>query len=360
MTGTINNISDSSQAENGGPSNGSANAGRGQLEKTDAFQTACSTVRKLTDGLTTVIKGRDDTIKLVLSALVADGHVLLEDYPGSGKTTLTKTLGGLIAKDGNEVDGDHVLPFRRIQFTPDMLPGDVLGVNIFEPKTGRFDFLHGPIFAHVVLADEINRTGPKVQAAFLECMAEKQVTIDNVTYPLDELFFVVGTQNPLDIAGTYPLPLVQLDRFLFKIPMSYVDAETEYDILAQHDTIKRAVVEVKPVCSRSDIIHARSVAQNVYIAPALRKAVVDIVQATRNNTLLQFGASTRAAIMLQEALRGWALVNERDYCKEDDLKFLAQFVLLHRLRFHGGAGEPAEALKQLMNPHIEALIAAGL
>jgi len=175
---------------------------------------------RLVNGLEAVIKGRGDTIKLILTALFADGHALLEDYPGSGKTTLAKTLGRLISKDikSGSVSPEYseaIIPFRRIQFTPDMLPGDVLGVNIFEPREGTFRFLHGPIFAHIVLADEINRTGPKVQAAFLECMAEKQVTIDNRTYPLHTLFFVLGTQNPLDFAGTYPLPLVQLDRFLF-------------------------------------------------------------------------------------------------------------------------------------------------
>jgi MoxR-like ATPase len=160
---------------------------KGDLEK------AAQVARNLTTAISSVIRGRQDTIQLVLCALFADGHALLEDYPGSGKTTLAKTLGRLISKshDGR----GEILPFRRIQFTPDMLPGDVLGVNIFDTKSGKFQFIHGPIFAHVVLADEINRTGPKVQAAFLECMAEKQVTIDNVTHPLDDLFFVLGTQT---------------------------------------------------------------------------------------------------------------------------------------------------------------------
>lgn len=270
------------------------------------FATAVKTAQVLVEGLRKVIRGRDDTIRLVITALIADGHILLEDYPGSGKTTLTKALGGLIAKDGQEHGGDHILPFRRIQFTPDMLPGDVLGVNIFEPKSGQFRFLYGPVFAHVVLADEINRTGPKVQAAFLECMAEKQVTIDNHTYLLDDLFFVVGTQNPLDIAGTYPLPLVQLDRFLFKIPMSYVDKSTEIEILAEHETIAQSLHNVSPVCTRSDVLAARHAASEVRVAPTIREAIVSTVQATRNNPLLQFGASTRAALMWQNALRAWA------------------------------------------------------
>jgi len=302
----------------------------------------------------------------VIAALVADGHVLLEDYPGSGKTTLSKTLGGLIGPDSPGTSrfptraSDPIVSFRRIQFTPDMLPGDVLGVNIFDPKTGQFSFMHGPVFAHIVLADEINRTGPKVQAAFLECMAEKQVTMDNVTRPLDQLFFVLGTQNPLDIAGTYPLPQVQLDRFLLKVPMSYVDAATECAILESHSEIREGSTSVKPVCSRSDILAARRVCEQVHIAPALREALVEIVQTTRANPIIQFGASTRAALMLQTAIRAWALVQERDHATEDDLRYMAPYVLLHRLRFHAGAGESRKALETIMQPALERLVRRGL
>lgn len=324
------------------------------------FSTAIDLSKRLAAALGSVIKGRDDTIQLVIAALFADGHVLLEDYPGSGKTTLTKALGKLIARDVPATTPEHIVAFRRVQFTPDMLPGDVLGVNVFDPTSGKFHFVHGPVFAHVVLADEINRAGPKVQAAFLECMAEKQVTIDNVTHPLDQLFFVLGTQNPLDIAGTYPLPLVQLDRFLLKIPMSYVDAATEYAILEQHAAIVSSADSLAPVCCRSDILAARAVTTQVFLTPELRTAIVDIVQATRGNPLLQFGASTRAAIMLQEAVKGWAIVAGRDYATEDDLKYIAPFVLLHRLKFHGGATEAATALEALMAPHIEKLVRSGM
>ena len=317
---------------------------------------ASTTVSRLCSAIGEVIKGREDTIKLVITALVADGHVLLEDYPGSGKTTLTKTLGKLIRDDRTDDTGKHIHSFRRIQFTPDMLPGDVLGVNVFEPKIGTFKFLHGPIFAHVVLADEINRTGPKVQAAFLECMAEKQVTIDNTTYKLDDLFFVVGTQNPLDIAGTYPLPLVQLDRFLFRIPMSYVDAATEVEILDKHASIVLASDQTPPVCTRSDVLNARRAVDAIFVSPALRNAIVEIVQATRGNPLLQFGASTRAALMLQQGVKAWALVNGRDHADEDDLNFIAPFVLLHRLRFLGGGSEGLAALRDLMKPAMEKLV----
>ena len=324
------------------------------------IENAIATAQALCSTLSKVILGREDTIRLTIAALLADGHLLIEDYPGSGKTTLTKAIGRLIQKDNINPSNEHILAFRRVQFTPDMLPGDVLGVNIFEPKTGQFRFLHGPVFAHVVLADEINRTGPKVQAAFLECMAEKQVTIDNVTHKLDDLFFVVGTQNPLDIAGTYPLPLVQLDRFLFRIPMSYVDPQTEYAILEGHHNIVQQIETLNPVCTRSQVLEARKAVAALEIHPNLRKAIVNIVQATRNNPMLQFGASTRAALMLQSALKAWAVTGGKSYVTEDDLKSVAPFVLGHRLRFHAGAGDQKKALEELMAPHLEGLITAGL
>jgi MoxR-like ATPase len=317
---------------------------------------AISVANKLSAALERVVQGRSDTIRLVITGLLADGHVLIEDYPGSGKTLLTKTLGRLIAKDGQERDAEHILAFRRIQFTPDMLPGDVLGVNVFEPNTGTFRFIHGPVFAHVVLADELNRTGPKVQAAFLECMAEKQVTIDNVTHKLDDLFFVVGTQNPLDLAGTYPLPLVQLDRFLLRIPMSYVNAETEMEILRTHDNIMDAAQTLQPVCTRSEVLQARACVEQVQVADSLRRAIVEIVQNTRNNPSLQFGVSTRAALMVQRALKAWALIHGRDYATEDDLKVVLPPVLLHRMRFHGGVSNPQEAFQDMVRPVLERLI----
>ena len=320
---------------------------------------AIKTVETLSNSLAKVIRGRLDTIKLVLTGLIADGHVLIEDYPGSGKTTLAKTLGRSIDCSAADQQNSHILPFRRIQFTPDLLPSDVLGVNVFEPKSATFRFQHGPIFAHIVLADEINRTGPKVQAAFLECMAERQVTIDNVTYPLDELFFVLGTQNPLDLAGTYPLPLVQLDRFLLKVPMKYVTPETELEILRESEEIKAGVAHVTPCVSREQILQARAAAAEIHIAPGILQAIVDIVQATRTSPLLQFGASTRAAIMLKKALGAFAITEGRDYVNEDDLKFLCPFVFQHRLRFHPGAGDTQEAFQELLRPHLERLITRG-
>jgi MoxR-like ATPase len=163
--------------------------------------------RRLFDRVRAAVRGRDDVIELVLNALLSDGHILLEDFPGSGKTTLAKSLGESILDDRDEAERGYIEAFRRIQFTPDLLPSDVTGTTVFEPQNGTFTYRPGPIFAHVVLADEINRTSPKVQSAMLEAMAEKQVTVDNRTHPLDQLFFVIATQNPLDLAGTYPLPV---------------------------------------------------------------------------------------------------------------------------------------------------------
>lgn len=313
--------------------------------------------QKLLSALRQVIRGKDETLKLLITALFADGHVLLEDYPGSGKTTLAKTLGKIIDSSGTN---DHLKSFKRIQFTPDLLPGDVLGVNIFEPKTGKFKFQPGPVFAHIVLADEINRTGPKVQAAFLECMAEKQVTMDSHTYPLDDLFFVIGTQNPLDMAGTYPLPQVQLDRFLFKIPMSYVDAATEKDILREHQSILKTITDIDPVCAREDILEAREAVLEVQIKELISDAIISTVQASRDTALCRFGLSTRAALMMQQALKAKAIVEGRDYITEDDFKELAPYVFLHRLQSANSLQNEMEILNELLNPAIDKLVSQGI
>jgi len=318
---------------------------------------ASSVSDKLISELTKVIRGRDEAVKLVITALLADGHVLLEDYPGSGKTTLAKTLGRLITSQKTSED---FRSFRRIQFTPDLLPGDVLGVNIFDPESAKFNFQSGPVFAHIVLADEINRTGPKVQSAFLECMAEKQVTIDNHTHQLDDLFFVIGTQNPLDLAGTYPLPLVQLDRFLFKIPMSYVDAETELNILAEHNEITNLTNNIASVVSREEILDVRKEVAEVKVSPLIAQAIVDLVQASRGNSDFQFGLSTRSALMMQRALQAWAIVNGRDYIIEDDFKFLAPYVFNHRLDSNASFTESNEILAKVLNPVVDRLVNSGI
>lgn len=316
---------------------------------------AIQTIQTLRESIKSIIKGRADTIDLVLTGLFADGHVLLEDYPGSGKTTLAKTIGGLIDCSASTSSAD-IVPFRRVQFTPDLIPADVLGVNIFEPKTGTFRFQHGPIFSHIVLADEMNRTGPKVQAAFLECMAERQVTIDNKTYPLDDLFFVLGTQNPLDLAGTYPLPQVQLDRFLLKVPMKYVDRKSELEILKSANEIQAGVTNIKPVVTREAVLEGREAARSVHLKDAVFETIVDIIQDTRTNPMFQYGASTRAGIMFKNALQAYALIQGRDFATEDDLQVLAPYILLHRVKIKSSQENASKVFGDFIAGHVENLI----
>lgn len=313
-------------------------------------------IKKITSTLQQVIKGRNDTIELVLTGLFANGHVLLEDYPGSGKTTLAKTLGNLIDSSAHSHASVPLSSFRRIQFTPDLLPTDVLGLNIFEPKNSSFRFQAGPIFSHVILADEMNRTGPKVQAAFLECMAERQVTIDNTTYPLDDLFFVLGTQNPLDLAGTYPLPMVQLDRFLLKVPMSYASADVELEILKEDSKIKELVSHTTPVVTREEVLSVQAQVKNIHISDKILLSIVAIVQNTRQNPLFLHGASTRSAIMFKQALCSYACIKGRDFVSEDDVKYLAPYVLLHRLKLHCNPQDTKKVFCDFISQHIENLV----
>src|SRR5689334_16709257 len=238
------------------------------------LQGAYGVYQRLYQRLAAAVRGRDDVIDVLLIALLSDGHVLLEDYPGSGKTTLAKSLGDAIIDDSPH---DEIVAFRRIQFTPDMLPSDVTGSLVFDPNTAQFSFRPGPIFAHVVLADEINRTSPKVQSAMLEAMAEKQSTVDNRTRKLDPLFFVIATQNPLDLAGTFPLPSAQLDRFLFKIKMRHIPRDAELEVLASYKTRRAGIGNDLPRATRTEILDARKVSEDmVHVAPEIRECLVDI------------------------------------------------------------------------------------
>lgn len=294
------------------------------------------------------ILGREDTISKVMVGLFSGGHVLLEDYPGSGKTTLAKVISKLISFQ----DVSEIVPFRRIQFTPDLLPSDVLGVTVFDPNNHSFEFHRGPIFANIILADEINRTGPKVQAAFLECMAEGQVTVDNHTYKLDDLFFVIGTQNPLDVAGTYPLPTVSLDRFMLKIPMSYIDAETEFKLISKQSIRGIDFSSIQPVISKEDILDIIKFSNTVEISDSILNLIIEIVQQTRIHPAIQNGASSRAALMFKSALLSYALINERSYVIIDDVKDLAESVLLHRLKFKQSGVTGGEILNSIVNSAI--------
>ena len=308
---------------------------------------------RLGDRLRAAVKGRDDVIELILVALIADGHVLLEDYPGSGKTTLAKTLGDSIADD---LPDDEIAGFRRVQFTPDLLPSDVTGVTIFDGAQNRFFFRRGPIFAYVLLADEINRTSPKVQSALLEAMAEKQVTVDNETHPLDELFFVIATQNPLDLAGTYPLPVAQLDRFLFKIRMENVSREAELDVLLTARQRREGVPESLPRVSRAEVVAARHACHElVYIAPAIHEALVDVARALRADPRVHQGASTRSLVMALPALQARAMIHGRDHVAPADVEALLGPLFRHRLELASDGDDGAPIIVAAAKPGLERL-----
>jgi MoxR-like ATPase len=300
-------------------------------------------VVRLRDRLTSAVKGRDDVIELVLVALIADGHVLLEDYPGSGKTLLAKTLGDSIVDDKPD---DDIPGFRRIQFTPDLLPSDVTGVTVFDTATSAFSFRRGPVFAYVVLADEINRTSPKVQSAMLEAMAEKQVTVDNTTYKLDDLFFVIATQNPLDLAGTYPLPVAQLDRFLFKIRMQDVSRDAELDVLRTAKERRAGVPESLTRVDRAHVVEARKACHDlVHVSQAVHEALVDIARALRSDTRVLQGASTRSLVMALPALQARAMIYGRDHVTPEDVEALLVPIFAHRLELQPGIDESQPVIR---------------
>jgi MoxR-like ATPase len=319
---------------------------------------AYGVVTRLRDRLRAAVRGRDDVIELVITALLADGHVLLEDYPGSGKTTLAKSLGDCIIDDRPD---DDIVTIRRIQFTPDLLPSDVTGTTIFDPNTNRFFFRPGPVFAHVVLADEINRTSPKVQSALLEAMGEKQVTVDNRTRRLDPLFFVIATQNPLDLQGTFPLPSAQLDRFLFKIRMTHIARDAELEILASLRQRKLGAGTDLPRVTRTEIIDARELVESaIHVAPPVRECLVDIANKTRSDPRVLQGASTRALVLMIPALQARALTQVRDHVTPEDIHALAPYVFGHRLELAPGADGIHTVINECIAEPMERLARASM
>jgi MoxR-like ATPase len=317
------------------------------------IQTAKTHIDHLRSRLRHTVKGRDDVIELILVALLSDGHVLLEDYPGSGKTTLAKTLGESIVDD---LPDDDIPDFRRIQFTPDLLPSDVTGMTIFDSDTKQFQFRRGPIFAYVVLGDEINRTSPKVQSSMLEAMAEKQVTVDNVSYPLDELFFVIATQNPLDLAGTYPLPTAQLDRFLFKIKMEFIDRDSEIEVLNSEAERAEPLGDKIPRVNRGNIVLIRRMlSEEIYVNPKINECLVDIARSLRDHPDVSLGVSTRCLVLMKPALRAAALLKGRDYVTEEDISWLAPHVFSHRLSLEMGRRDPQPIIEDCLKKPLEQL-----
>jgi len=285
-------------------------------------------IEKLINNMEKVIRGKRQVLEYLLTTLIAGGHLLIEDVPGLGKTTLAKTIAHLIAIAKTK----KAVAFQRIQCTPDLLPYDITGVDIFDPEHKRFRFLKGPVFTHILLVDEINRTTPKVQSALLEVMAENQVTVGKNTYIMDDLFFVVATQNPVEIQGTYPLPQAQLDRFFMKIAIGYPDEEVEIGIVREDPSLN-IMPKIKPICSIEDILGARRFAKQIYCDERLIQTAVRVSAATRQHRGVELGASPRCSIMLLKALRAYALIKGRGYVIDQDLVKLAPLVVSHRLKF---------------------------
>lgn len=269
--------------------------------------------------IASVIVGNDEVIEHVITALIAGGHVLLEDLPGTGKTMLAKSLAGSINAG-----------FARIQFTPDLLPSDITGIHVYRPQTGDFELKVGPVFAQILLADEINRATPRTQAALLECMEEHQVTLDGETLGLNEPFFVIATQNPIENAGTFPLPEAQLDRFFMKLSMGSMSAEDELAMLERFEA-GRPLDEITPIMDAASVLEMKAQAEKVFIHPVLKKYIVDLCRGTREMPRILAGASPRAELVMMACAKALAYVRGRDYVVPEDIKELAVPVLSHRL-----------------------------
>jgi MoxR-like ATPase len=280
---------------------------------------AAAIAQSIADNVATVIVGKDSVIEQALAALVAEGHILVEDVPGVGKTMLARSLAMSIGGT-----------FSRIQFTPDLLPSDVTGVSVYNQSTGEFSFRSGPIAAQLVLADEINRATPKTQSALLEAMEERQITVDGVTHPLALPFLVIATQNSIEYEGTFPLPEAQLDRFLMRISIGYPQFDEEITIIAQQEHT-HPITDLRAVATPEQVLDLQRVAQNVYVDGLVREYVVGLAEATRAHNDAALGASPRASLGLFRASRAMALVRGRDYVLPDDVKELAPAVLSHRI-----------------------------
>lgn len=286
------------------------------LDKVEAL------IDKVREAVGTVIVGQNDMVQLLLTALLADGHVLLEGVPGVAKTLAAKTLAALVDAK-----------FSRIQFTPDLMPSDVIGTNIFNPKTTDFEFKKGPIFGNIILIDEINRAPAKTQSSLFEVMEERQITSDGVKYKMEEPFVVIATQNPIEQEGTYRLPEAQLDRFMFKIKVDYPNLDQEVEILNRHHASKSEslVKDIVKVLTSTDLAYCRSIVQQVVVEPKLLQYIAQIVQSTRNNPALFLGASPRASLAILQASKALAILKGRDFITPEDIKENIVPVMRHRI-----------------------------
>jgi MoxR-like ATPase len=275
--------------------------------------------KKIIENISGVVVGKDGALELLLVALLADGHVLLEDVPGVGKTLITKCL-------AKSVKGS----FKRIQFTPDLLPADVTGFNVYDQKSGQFIFQPGPVLTNILLADEINRAIPRTQSSLLESMEERQVTIDGKTYPLPKPFLVLATQNPIELEGTFPLPEAQLDRFLLKISLGYPDKPEEMIMLERFQK-DDPFITLEAVADPEQLTNLQQLRKEITISAPVREYITDIVAATRNHESLRFGSSPRGSLGLMRASQGLAALRGRSYVLPDDVKQLVRPVLAHRI-----------------------------
>jgi MoxR-like ATPase len=281
--------------------------------------TAAETIRAIVDNLARVVHAPDETLRLCVLCLVSEGHLILEDFPGVGKTMLAKAL-------ARSLD----VSFSRMQFTPDLLPSDVTGVNVFNQRSNEFEFRPGPVFANLLLVDEINRASPKTQAALLECMQEQQVTTDGVTNQLARPFMVMATQNPIEYEGTYPLPEAQLDRFTMRIAIGYPPLSEEAKMLTEQ-TADPPLDALEPVANAADAIALADEAKEIFVEESLNRYVVTLLRATRGDSRLYLGASPRAGIAMLRVAKARALADARSYLEPDDIKAVAVAVLAHRL-----------------------------
>jgi MoxR-like ATPase len=305
----------------------------------------------LVEGAERVILGKQPFLQMLAACILARGHVLIEDNPGLGKTTVAKTFAALIGG----ADDAAPLVFKRIQFTPDLLPYDITGVDVFDNESRSFRFVPGPVLANIVLADEINRTTPKVQSALLEIMGERQVTIGSTTHKSAEPFFVIATENPVESEGTFPLPAAQLDRFMMRLSIGYPDLASEIAILDGKSS-ETTLRELRPVIGARDFLLAQESAANVFCHPALKEAIAGIVRETRARDSVALGASPRAALHLLAAARALAVVRKRAYVTDDDIASLAVPVLAHRLKLKNTRAEKDECealVKEITGSQLE-------
>ena len=310
-------------------------------------KSAANTARNIVENISKVIVGKTPVIERALAAIIAQGHILIEDVPGVGKTMLAKSISTSIG-----------CSFKRIQFTPDLLPSDIVGVSIYNQSTGEFQFRPGPVMAQVVLADEINRATPKTQSALLEAMEELQVSVDGVTRPLEEPFVVMATQNPIEYEGTFPLPEAQLDRFLMRISLGYPGFAEELAVIEQQEQT-HPIDQLQAVATPQDVIDMQAAARAVYVDGAVREYIVRLIEATREHEDVSLGASPRASLGMFRVVRAMALLQDRDYVIPDDVKDLADSVLSHRLILAPSARMRGMQTTQVIETLLESVAVPG-